>query len=127
MDFSVYLQDQIRDHIFRTGTYSNTVIYVGLLDTGQTELTGNAYARVQRDALDANWSDDATDGKTANVADIDFPTPTPSDWSEAHYVALFDASSAGNELFRALLTTPITATTTNAASFLAGNLTIDFS
>ena len=128
MDASVYLADNLRDHIFRTSSWTKpTNLYIALLDSGQTELTGNGYARVQRDPADANWSDEATAGQTKNVAAITFPTPTPSDWSAAHWVAIFDASSGGNEIGRSLLDSPFTATTTNAAEFEAGNLTITVS
>ncbi len=89
--------------------------------TGTTvpEVSGGAYARVQRDPLDANWS-----AAVANSADIDFPTPT-ADWGRVGAFFIADAATNGNMLYLNVLTIPKTVNNGDAApSFPAGTLTI---
>src|SRR5262245_34229377 len=104
MSASDYLEDLIRKHLMRTGTWAkDTTRYVSLHtadpgDTGASEVSGGSYARVQRDASDANWSaGTGTDGTTDNVATITFPTPS-ANWGVATHLGLWDAASAGNFL-----------------------------
>jgi hypothetical protein len=101
---SDFLEDLIRMHLMRSGTWAkSTTRYVSLHtadpgDTGGSEVSGGSYARVQRDAADANWSaGTATDGTTDNVATITFPSPT-ANWGIVTHVGLWDASSGGNFL-----------------------------
>ncbi len=125
---SDYLEGQIRAHVFRTASFTKpTVLAIALYTAapgdagGGTEVTGGAYARVQRDPLDANWSAaSATDGLTDNVADLTFPTPT-ANWGTVTHTAVLDATTAGNFLYHGALTTAKTINNGDPApKFLAG-------
>lgn len=112
---SDYLEVQIRAHLFRTDTWAkSTTRYVSLhtanpTDTGAgAEVSGGSYARVQRDASDANWTAaSSTDGVTANAAVITFPTPS-ANWGVITHVGMWDAVTAGNLLCYAELGSPKT-------------------
>lgn len=102
---SDYLEVELRKHLFRTGSFTKpTVLGVALFTVtpsdsgGGTEVTGGAYARVDRPPLDANWTAaSATDGLTDNAATITFPTPT-ANWGTVVAFGIFDATTAGNLL-----------------------------
>jgi hypothetical protein len=80
MPKSAYLRNEIRKHIFRTGSFTKpSALYISLHTgdpgaAGANEVSGGSYARVQRDPLDANWTAPAN-GQTDNAAAITFPTP----------------------------------------------------
>ena len=128
---SDYLEDKIRTHLFRTGTFTKpSQLWIALYtsdptdaDVG-TEVSGGSYARVQRDPLDANWTAvSATDGKTDNAATITFPAPT-ANWGVVTHFGIRDASAAGNLLVYGALTTPKTINSGDAApSFGVGAIT----
>lgn len=103
-NLSNFLKNELRKHVFRTGSYTKpTTIYIALYTAaptdagGGTEVSGGAYARVQVGPSDATWSAHATDGRTQNVGAVTFPTPT-ANWGTVTHVGIFDASSAGNLL-----------------------------
>lgn len=131
MGASDYLEDLIRKQLMRTGTWTkDTTRYVSLHtgdpgDTGVSEVTGGSYARVQRDASDANWSaGTATDGLTSNVGAITFPSPT-ANWGTATHFGIWDAVSGGNFLASGALTIAKTINNGDAApSFGAGALVV---
>jgi hypothetical protein len=127
---SDYLQDQLRKHVFRTGSFTKpATLFVSLHTANPTdagsgaEVSGGSYARVQRDPLDANWSSGTpTDGITNNVAAITFPSPS-ANWGVITHCAIWDAVTAGNMICYATLTTPKTVNSGDAApSFLAASL-----
>lgn len=131
---SDFLEVEIRKHIFRTGSYTKpTVLAVALYTAapgeagGGTEVSGGAYARVQRDPLDANWTGaSATDGLTDNAADLTYPAPT-ANWGSITHFAILDATSAGNFLVYGALTTAKTVNNGDPApKFLAGALDVTF-
>jgi hypothetical protein len=101
----------ISDHFFRTATYAKpTQLNIGLLSTlpasdgtGYVEISGNGYARVQRNPSDANWSQ-ATDGVVANAAAITFPDPAGGGWGLLVGVGVWDQT--GTLIRYASLTTP---------------------
>jgi len=83
-----FLEAELIKHIFRTGSFTKPTVLAHALataaivdaDTGAaiTEVTdANAYARVDRPPLDANWAA-PTAGLTDNVADITFTQATGS-------------------------------------------------
>ena len=88
---STYLNNQLRDHIFRTATFAKpTTLGIALhtadpTDAGSgAEVTGGAYARVARAPLDANWTAaSATNGLTDNAAVLTFPSPS-ANWGSRH-------------------------------------------
>jgi len=132
---SDFLEVELRKHIFRTGSMTKpAALWISLHTANPTdagsgaEVSGNAYARVQRDPGDANWSaPDSTGGLTANLADITFPSPTPNAWGTITHVGVWDASTSGNLICYATLTTPKTVNGGDAApKFLTGSLSFTF-
>lgn len=131
---SDYLEGQIRAHIFRTASFTKpAALHVALFTAapsdagGGTEVSGGAYARVQRDPLDANWTaPDTTGGLTDNAAALTFPTPT-ANWGVVTHFGIFDAATAGNLLVHGALTTAKTVNNGDPApSFAVGALDITF-
>lgn len=132
MPASNYLEQQILDHLLRTGTFGKPAgAYVALFtsdpgdDASGTEVTGGSYARVAVTQLDANWNAPvAGNGQSDNVNIITFPAPT-ANWGIATHWALFDAASAGNLLIHGALTTPKTINNGDPApKFPAGTLVV---
>jgi hypothetical protein len=131
---SDFLEVELRKHIFRTGSFTKpAALHISLHTAdptdaaGGAEVVGGAYARVQRDPADANWSaPDATGGLTDNVAAITFPAPT-ANWGVVTHFAIWDAAVAGNMLAHGQLTTPKTINSGDAApSFAIGALDVTF-
>lgn len=115
-------------------------VYVGLFtanpsDTGGgTEVSGGSYARVTVASSLANWAgtqaaasttaSSGTSGTTSNNGSITFPTPS-ANWGAITGIGIYDASSSGNLLFWAPLTTGKTVNNGDPApSFAAAALTI---
>jgi hypothetical protein len=136
-----YLENKIVDWLFRGQTFTPpATIYVGLLtaacsdSSAGTEVTGGSYARVGVTSALANWAgtqsagsttaSSGTGGTTSNNGAITFAAPT-ANWGVVTHFALYDASTAGNMLFCAALTTSKTVNNGDAApSFVAGALTV---
>lgn len=138
--FSDYLENKIVDWLFRGQAFTPpATIYVGLSTTAcsdsstGTEVSGGSYARASVASSLANWAgtqsagsttaSSGTGGQTSNNGAISFPTPTAG-WGTVTHWFLADASSGGNILFCAALTTSKTINTGDSVSFSAGALTI---
>lgn len=133
-----YAEALIGTHLFRTAAWSKpSTLYIALctavsdLEAGTiTEVSGlgTGYARVSMTSADATWTPPSGGNKRfANASAITFPTPT-GNWGTATHFALFDASSGGNALVIAPLTTPETIANGDAAPvFAAGALRVTFS
>ena len=132
-----YFEEVLLNHIFRTTGYSQpSTLYVGLFsatpsdDGGGTELTigANNYARASVGSLDADWTATVGSGTTpaqvANAAAITFNSPTGSNWAQVSWFGIFDASTAGNLLYWAALTTPKTCAVGDTVSFAIGALVV---
>jgi len=137
---SDYLENKIIDWLLRGQTFTPpATVYVGLLTAapsdagGGTEVSGGSYARVAVASSLANWAGSqsagsttastGTSGTTSNNAAVTFPAPT-ANWGTVTHFGVYDASSAGNLLFYAALTTSKTINNGDAApSFAAGALT----
>lgn len=137
---SDYLENKLIDWLLRGQTFTPpATAYVGLLtaapsDTGGgTEVSGGSYARVSVASSLANWAgtqsagstsaSSGTGGTTSNNGTITFPAPT-ANWGTVTHFAVYDASTAGNLLFWAALTTSKTVNNGDAApSFAAAALT----
>lgn len=126
-----YTENQILSHIFRSGSFTKpSVLAIGLAtamidgEAGSfTEVTGGSYARVTRSPLDTNWDAAVSNnGTTANSASIQFPAAT-ADWGTITHFVIYDASSGGNALIYARLTSDRTITNGTTPSFAAGALT----
>jgi hypothetical protein len=95
--FTDAYETSVLNHVFRnTALTSPTTIYAGLLSVAPTEssngteLSGNGYARK------AVTFSAPSGGSIANSADVVFGPATPSAWSAAIAIGLYDASSGGN-------------------------------
>lgn len=121
---SAYLETLMLNLILRTQTATKpSAIYVALLTAapsdagGGTEVTGGSYARVQVAQLDANWAaPSGTPRSTSNSGSVTFPSPT-ANWGVATHFGLYDASTAGNLLYWAALTTPKTINNNDPAPY----------
>lgn len=141
---SDYLENKLVDHVLRGQTLTPpATLYVALFTAapsdagGGTEVSGGAYARVTVTGSLANWAgtqsagsttaSTGTGGQTSNNAAVTFPAPSGANWGAVTHFGIFDASTAGNLLFWAALTTPKTINDGDAApSFAAGALTVTF-
>lgn len=141
---SNYFQNHIIDQVWRAqSSLAPTTVYVGLYTSTGTaqsctgEVSGGSYARIGVTSSLANWAgtqgagttsassnSSGSTGTTSNNNAITFAAPT-ANWGTITYFCLYDASSGGNELIYAALTTPKTVNSGDAApSFAAGALTI---
>lgn len=139
-EMSDYLEDELVKHIFRTGSFTKpTVLAICLLttaadddDTGIfTASTGvevtnaNAYARIDRPPLDANWTATAGgDGQTDNAAAITYSQATGS-WGTVTAMAITSSAThnAGNMYFHSTVTTSRAIDNGDTAEFAAGAIT----
>ena len=129
--FTNYAETQIINHIFRTASFTkpttlNLALFTAVGDgeaATVTELTGNGYARVACNPLDANWSAPVSgNGTTYNVNTITFPAAT-ADWGTITHFGIYDASTAGNLIIYAPLTIARNITNGSTPSFAATALT----
>lgn len=118
-NMSDYLEDQIRKHIFRTGSFTKPVfLYLALTSGVPTDSsTGaacgelnnlGAYARQALNPLDANWSaDNTTAGTTYNNTAFTFPQAT-ANWGWVSGCVIVDSGTfgTGNILYWGSLTNP---------------------
>ena len=113
-NLTTYGQNLVNDLLAET-----TCVYIGLLDVGGTELTGNNYSRVDGSTA---WSASAAGTKTNDTL-IEFAEPSGA-WSEAVSVAFYVAASGGDAMLQKALTTPQTADVGSPVRFPIGNLSL---
>jgi len=125
--FSDYLEDKVLDHVFGGTAYTApATLYVALYtvapdDTGGgTEVTGGSYVR-QTGAFYCLRH--IPPQQQTNSAAIEYPTAT-ADYGTVVAVGILDASSSGNLLAYADLTTSKTVSTGDVFRFDAGDLDI---
>ena len=123
-DFSVYTAQQVADFMSQgTVDAAPSNIYVTLFDDTGTELDGDFQNARVSTAAGSDWDSPDTDFDNANV--IDFGEAT-SDVTNIQDVALYDASTGGNELARYQLdSAPFDVSTGTELKFEAGNLSFD--
>jgi hypothetical protein len=121
MTASLYLQNKVANHIYRATTFTSpAAVYAALftstaslaeLNAGTltNEVTGGSYARV------AVTFGAPTAGVT-NATTVTFPTATAG-WGVIRYVAIMDASTAGNVLDYAQLSSDVTVNSGNTFQF----------
>ena len=103
MSFTNFLETEILDHVFAGAAYTAPATkYLALFtavsngETGSvTELSGSAYAR---QSVAFTTSGDTT----SNNAAVEFPTATGS-WGTVTHVGVYDASTSGNLMAYATL------------------------
>ena len=128
-----YMESGLINAMFRGNPNSfafATGIYIGLTGDNPTdaaptanELSGNGYARVQVVQNTTNWTAVGTDGKTENLAAIEFPEASAT-WNTASGVVIADAATGGNVFFYGNLTTPKQADNGDTLRFKSGELEI---
>lgn len=135
-----YFENKVVDHYFRGTAYAPAgPYYVGLMTTAcsdsaaGTEVSGGSYARVSVTKADATWkgthgsatgASSGTNGTISNAAAITFPAPT-ANWGTVTHWGIWDASTSGNMLVCAALTTSKTINNGDAApSFAIDAMTI---
>lgn len=125
MSFSNFLETELLDHVFTNSAYTApSTLYLSLHtanpdeDGSGTEVstTGTAYAR-QTVTFTVSGNTATTD------AAVEFPTATANFGTVSH-VAVWDASTAGNMLAYAALTTSKTIETGDVLRVPAGDLDI---
>ena len=123
MSFSDYLETKVLDHVFAGTAYTApSTLYVALFTAapsdsgGGTEVSGGGYAR---QTIAFTTSGDTT----SNNAAIEFPTATANYGSVTH-VGIFDASSAGNLMAHAQLTSATNIETGDVFRIPSGDLDI---
>ena len=136
---SDYLENKVIDWLFRGQAFTPPAnMFVAAFTAaptdagGGTEVSGGAYARVSYASTLANWAgtqaaastvaSTGTGGQTSNNNAIVFPTAS-ANWGTVVAVALFDASTAGNMLCWANLTSSKTVNSGDTLQFLAAQQT----
>lgn len=126
--FSDYLEDKLLKHVFTNTAYTSpTSLYVALYtaapsDTGGgTEVSGGSYARKA-----ASFSVSGTTTLATNSSAIEFDAATAS-WGTIVAIGIFDASTSGNFLAWADLTTNKTIDTGDILRIPSGDLDITLS
>jgi len=124
MSFSNYLETKILDHVFGGTAYTAPgTLYLALFtavssgETGSvTEVSGTAYTRK---SVAFTTSGDTT----SNTAAVEFDT-AGSNWGTVTHVGIYDASSAGNLMAYAALSSSKTIESGDVFRVPAGDLDI---
>lgn len=127
MGASDYLEEKILDHVFNLNSFVQpSNLYVALFTAapsdsgGGTEVSGNAYARVEVTNNSSSWT--RTNSTVVNDNAITFPTPTPSGWGTVTHYGIYDASSGGNLIDWNVLTNARVTQAGTPLEFAAGAL-----
>ena len=94
------------------------VLYLALLDSGNSEVTGTGYARVSVPNDATVWGDDGD--TVTNVQPLDAGTPGAGDWPDVHAIGFFDEFD--EVIIDGALTAPITPAAGVPIVFLAGSI-----
>lgn len=118
--FSNYLEEKIVEHFLRNNAITPpATVYVGLFESDPGEATGGtetAYTGYARQS--AAWTALDVNGQTKNSGALTFPANGNASASVTiTHIALFDASTAGNRLFKAALSSPKTLSPGDVLSF----------
>ena len=124
MSFSNTYETTVLQWTFTTDSVTRpTAWYLGLFTanpdedgSGATEISGNGYAR-------KSVSFTASGNLATNSAAVEFDVATGS-WGTISHVAVFDASSGGNQIAYAALTTSKAIDTDDVLRFPAGDVDI---
>ncbi|QDP64544.1 MAG: hypothetical protein Tp1100DCM00d2C33371621_2 [Prokaryotic dsDNA virus sp.] len=124
--FSDYLEDKVLKHVFGGSAYTAPgTLYVALYtvaptDTGGgTEVSGGGYTR-KTAAFTVSGTNPT---QASNTAAIEYPTAT-ANYGTVVAVGIFDASSSGNLMAYANLTSSKVVSTGDVFRFNAGDLDI---
>lgn len=125
--FSDYAENLVLNWLLTTNSATRpTAWYVALFtaapsDTGGgTEVSGSAYARTATGTITVS----GTATTATNSAAIEFAAASGGNWGTITHAAIFDASSGGNMLAWAALTTSRTINDGDVFRIPAGSLTV---
>jgi len=127
--FSDYLENELLDHIFKTGAVyaPETNLYIALctstpLDANTTapagELSGGGYLRIK-----CNTWDLAAAGATENTQTVTFPQATADLGTVTHF-AICNKTTVGAMLAWGALSSPRVISSGDTASFATGDLDV---
>lgn len=126
--FSDYTENLVLNYVFTTNSVTRpTAWFVGLFtaapsDTGGgTEVSGNGYARKATGTLSVSGTSPTN---CTNSAAIEFAAASGGNWGTITHIAIFSASTAGNMLGWAQLTTARTINNGDVLRIPAGDLDI---
>jgi hypothetical protein len=126
--FSDYTENLVLNWLLTTNSATRpTAWYVGLFtaapsDTGGgTEVSGSAYARVVTGTITVSGTAPTT---ATNSAAIEFAAASGGNWGTVTHAAIFDASTSGNMLAWAALTTSRTINDGDVFRIPASSLTV---
>lgn len=130
--FSNYLRDALNNHLRGGTAYSPAAThYYALMTvmplasgTGGTEVSGGSYARVAYTNNTSNYPA-PSGGQVQNANPIDWGTAS-GNWGTIVGVCVYDASSGGNLIGLALLTTTTTINTGNSFQIPTNSATFNF-
>ena len=136
---SDYLENKLIDHVFRGTAYTApATLYVALFTSscsdsaGGTEAAWTSYARPSITSNGTNWANtqasgtgvsSGTGGTTSNSSAINWATPGSGPTTVTHW-GIYDASTSGNLLICAALTTSKVINSGDSVSFAGGALTV---
>lgn len=124
MSFTNYLENKVMAYVWTGTAFSSPSgsLYVGLFTAapgeggGGTEVSGNGYARKQATMTTSG-------NASTNSGAVEFDTATGT-WGTITHVAIFDASTSGNMLAYAALTSAKTIATGDVFRIPSGDLDI---
>ena len=126
--FSDYAENLTLKYLFTTDSVTRpTAWYVGLFTAapsdagGGTEVSGSAYVRTVTGTMSVSGTSPTN---CTNDAAIEFPAASGGNWGTVTHVAIFDASTSGNMLGWAALTTSRTINDGDILRVPAGDLDI---
>ena len=126
--FSDYAENLTLKYLFTTDSVTRpTAWYVGLFTAapsdagGGTEVSGSAYVRMATGTMTVSGTSPTN---CTNSAAIEFPAASGGNWGTITHVAIFDASTGGNMLGWAALTTSRTINDGDILRVPAGDLDI---
>lgn len=131
-EFSTYLENELYDHLFRNAAYTSpTTVYAALFGTTAStanleagtltgEISGNGYTRI------AITFGAPTNGLGSNSAAVTFPVNVTTNWGTIRYMAIMDASTAGNVLMYTQLDSDVVINVGNQFQFNIGDIDADF-
>ena len=126
--FTDHTESLVLTWLLTNGTATRpTAWFVGLFtaapsDTGGgTEVTGNAYARVATGTMSISGTSPTT---ATNAAAIEFAAASGGNWGAIGWAAIFDASTSGNMIAWAALSTARTINDGDVLRIPAGDLDV---
>jgi hypothetical protein len=126
--FTDYTENLVLNYLLTTNSVTRpTAFFVGLFtaapsDTGGgTEVSGNGYARVATGTMTVSGTSPTT---ATNAAAIEFAAASGGNWGSVGWAAIFDASTGGNMIAWAALSTARTINNGDVLRIPAGDLDV---